>query len=218
MVSDIRASQGCIVCPKGFTAAAKTLAQAENIALFSVVDTADHKWKTPVALPTLCDFRSASMSFGMTMSAPVPFMTPMDFWATVLVVDGAGKELGTCLSAASDRWNNGEYPIAVGEYVDVPIFPVPVRMDNGYGMLVPVDLTLNLEVSGRRYFGSLPLTAIRGLRDEQTGHVYTNAFTTGGLNPDEVEQTWRLLGEAEEPPRPVALVATGLYLFEYGGM
>ena len=37
---------------------------------------------------------------------------------------------------------------------------------------------------------NLPVTDINGLKDEHTGAVVANAFTLGGLNPQEIEQTW----------------------------
>jgi hypothetical protein len=78
------------------------------------------------------------------------------------------------------------------------------RVDNGYGDLVPVDLSATLAVKRRVYFGYLPIARIRGLKDEHTGAVVTNAFTTGELDPIEVENQWKRLEPDEEPPvRPV---------------
>jgi hypothetical protein len=216
LVKDVRAHQGCIVCPKGFTAAAKRVAENANVALYSLVDTADHKWQTPVALPVLCEFRSVAISFGITVSAPVPFRMPYDFHSSLAVYGLNGEELGTCLETAVRRWNEGEYPTEVGVHRAVPTFASEIRVDNGYGMRVPVELWVELHVTGRRFFGLLPIRDIRGLRDEQTGAVWTNAFTTGGLSPEQVETTWRRL-EDDEEPSPVTLRIVGLDCWKVQG-
>jgi hypothetical protein len=218
MVEDVRAHHGSMVSAKGFTRSAKKVARRANIALYSPIDTAPHKWQTTVALPVLCEFRAASLSFKIRSSAPAPFKMPQDFFSSLMVFDGDGNELGTCVEVALNRWNEGEYPVEIGVHEDVPIFAVTsVYVDNGYGMRIPVGLTVFLDVKGRRYFGHLPLKEIRGLRDEQTGEVHTNAFTTGALDPVEVENQWLRLSADEAPPGPVTLTIMGLNCFEIEG-
>ncbi|HEX6705094.1 MAG TPA: restriction endonuclease [Albitalea sp.] len=117
LVRDVRAHQGSMVCPRGFTKSARKVARRANIGLYSPADTADR---------------------------------------------------------------------------------------------TPVEMTVSLDVMGRRYFGHLPLAEIRGLRDEHTGAVHTNAFTTGILSAVEVENEWQRLVGNEEPLAPVALLIMGL--------
>ena len=218
LVKDVQAHQGSMVSAKGFTTSAKKMARRNNIALYSPVDTAPHKWQTRVALPVLCEFRSASLSFGISVTAPFPFRLQQDFWSSLMVFDRHGNELGTCEEIALDRWNKGEYPTEVGMHEGVPIFPVSsVCVDNGYGMQLDVELTVSLAIKGRRYFGYLPLQEVRGLRDEQAGAVHTNAFTTGVLNAVDVENQWQRLAADEQPPRPVTLTIMGLDCFEIDG-
>lgn len=77
-----------------------------------------------------------------------------------------------------------------------------------------VSLWVDLRVSRRLYFGYLPIVKIRGLRDEHTGCIVTNAFTTGMLSPWEVEESWTLINdEADAPARPVMRLL-GLDCFE----
>ena len=94
LVKDVRAHQGSMVCPKGFTRSARKLAKHLNIGLYSPVDTARHKWHTPVALPVLCEFRRASIAFKISVTAPVPFKMPYDFMSALVAFDSAGTELG----------------------------------------------------------------------------------------------------------------------------
>ena len=122
------------------------------------------------SLPVLCEFRSASFSFGISSSAPYPMRLKEDFFSSLNVFDMHCNELGTCVEIALERWNKGEFPTEIGIHENVPIFPVtPVLVDNGYGQNIEVELTVSLAIKGRKYFGYLPLKEMRGLRDEQTG-------------------------------------------------
>lgn len=218
MVRDVRAHQGCLVSAKGFTASAKKASKKAGISLYSPIDTAPHKWQVRgLALPVLCEFRGAKLGFGIHIAGPFPFAMQNGFFSDMMVHDADGNELGTCFETAITRWNNGEYPIEVGEHDGVPIFPVPTYVDNGHEMQVPVKLTVSLLVEGRRYFGMLPIQEIRGLRDEHTGAVHTNAFKTAVLSTDQVESGWQRLKDGEEPPKPVAMVISGLDCWEIEG-
>lgn len=217
LITDIGAHKGALVCPKGFTRTAKKRAKGFHIDLYSPVDTDPHKWQVKPTLPMVCDFRSVGIAFGISVSAPVPFSLPNEFFRDVQVFDSNGHLLGTSLEVAFARWNNGDYPTEPGEHNDIPIFASPETLvDNGYGQRIPVTLTASLLVKQRLYFGYLPIQKIRGLRDEHTGKVVTNAFTTGNLNSDEVENKWIKLKPGEEPPvRPVMMVV-GLDCYEIG--
>lgn len=216
LVADVGAHQGAMVCPKGFTPAAKTRAQGLGVALYSPVDTGEHKWQVKPKLPIICDWRSVSISFEIRCSAPMPFRMPADFFESVTVFDATGKDLGTCLSSALGQWNEGKLPTAPGEHDRLPIFPgVAITVDNGYGDQIPVSLGMHLLVKQNLYFGYLAILKMRGLRDEHTGNVVTNAFTTGVLDEEEVEKTWQKLGTGEKPPRPPAMICMGLDCYEY---
>lgn len=217
LVKDVRAHQGCLVSTRGFSQSAKKRARRANIVLYRPIDTAPHKWQTKVSMPVLCEFRSAAIAFGIQVSVPLPVSLPHDFMQSLIVHDEQGRPLGTCVEAALTRWNNGEFPVEIGAHDALPIFPVPPYIDNGHGTQIPVTLTVSLQVKGRRYFGMLPLDEIRGLRDEYTGAIVSNAFKTGVLSPIEVENQWQRLVEGEYPPRPVALKVMGLDCYEIEG-
>ncbi|MDA8255677.1 MAG: restriction endonuclease [Betaproteobacteria bacterium] len=218
MVRDVRAHQGCLVSAKGFTVSAKKLAKKLGMAIYSPIDTAPHKWQVKgLALPVLCEFRGTKMGFGIQVTGPMPFRMENGFFYDGVVHDVEGNPLGTCVDVAVSRWNNGEYPIEVGEHENVPIFPVSPYVDNGYGTQVQVTLTVSLLVEGRRYFGMMPITEIRGLRDEHTGAVVMNAFKTHLVSPEQIESGWLRLKDGAEPPKPVAVVITGLDCWEIEG-
>src|SRR5262249_46651075 len=158
---------------KGFTEAAKKRAEGLQIDIYSPVDTDVHKWRARVTIPTLCDFRSAAMSFRFSMSAPAPFQISHDFYKC-MVFDREGKELGTMLDSALKKWNDGQFPSEVGEYEDLNAFDTrTVFMDNGYDpplrMRVPVDLTVSLRVQRQLYFGQLPVPHVSGFLDQLSG-------------------------------------------------
>jgi len=205
LLTDVGAQKGVLVCPNGFTKAAKTRAEGWQIDLYSPVDTDPHKWQVQPFMPALCDFRTAAMAFGVSMSAPYPFTMPYDFFAKNIVFDTEQNELGTMIDTAMDKWNEGHFPSELGEHPNLPIFDSPkVMTDNGHGMLVPVQLSVSLFVERDLYFGQFPISQISGFKDEISGGVIANAFTVGLLNPDEVERSWQKIHTEDEAPiKPV---------------
>ena len=133
LLRDVGAQKGVLVCPKGLHRHSEKRADGLQIDLYSPVDTDVHKWQVRVTMPALCDFRSAAMSFGFSMSAPYPFRLNNDFYSTAPIFDSKGKELGTVLNNALEKWNTGQYPSEPGEHRDLNIFETrTVFMDNGY--------------------------------------------------------------------------------------
>ena len=212
MISDVGAHQGSMVCPAGFSISAKKRAKRLNIALYSVVDTSKHKWRTDsVRIPTVCDFRSAAIGFGVGCYAPVPFMLKPDFLTRLEAFTNDGNSLGFPLPAGIDRWSSGCYPTGPGIYEKLPLFEtLTVLADNGYGMRVPLQFTVSIAVKAERYFGLLPLEQVRGLRDEQTGSIITNGFRTGAIDPNVILNQWRRLAHDEPDPATMGIKFCGL--------
>lgn len=211
LMVDVGANKGALVCPAGFTKSSKKRAKKLDIDLFSPADTDPHKWQVSLALPTICDFRSTRIAFGISCSAPMPMRIPQGFHElTALGADGRSR--GIIFDIASTRWDNGEYPIEPGLHEAIPLLNEEgITIDNGYGSQIPVELTVSLHVKRQRYFGHVPITELHGLRDEQTGRVITNAFAVELLDPITVQNQWLKLDEEEDPPTPVGLVVNGLY-------
>lgn len=212
LFEDVGAQRGVIVCPAGFTKHAKARAQQLQIDLYSPVDTDPHKWQARLKVPAACDFRSAKISFGVSCSAPYPFRLPDNFMRTTKVTDSeSGADLGTALSIASAEWDAGHYPIEPGEHDHMPLLPKPLKMDNGYGMQIPVDLSVGLLVEKKLYFGQFPILRLSGFHDIIGDSIITNAFTVGVLAIEEIERTWRHLNDISEAPVKPVLTLTGLY-------
>lgn len=197
LVQDVRAHKGALVCPAGFTKSALKRAQKLEIDLYRPVSTGKHKWQAKVTAPVLCDFRNSYMSFGVCCSQPKPLTLPYDYY-NLSVYDEEGNVLGTPLKTAQSKWDNGQFPSEPGEHARVSIFgDSKVFINNGHNDTVEVELTLGLFIKQNLYLGHLPIQHIHGLKDEQTGHVVTNAFTMGGLNPEVVEKTWKKVEDIE---------------------
>jgi len=220
LLADIGANKGAMVCPKGFTRSAKKVASRFQIDLFSPIDTDPHKWQVKLSLPMVCDYRRAAISFGISVTGPFPFSMPMDFWNTIEVYDDEdGKAMGTPYVAALTRWNNGEYQSEPGDHEDVPMYPVATTfVDNGHGTRVPVTLRVSLRVSQRLFFGRLPIIKMRGLRNEHTGKIVTNAFTTGALSAEEVEKSWERIESMKDAPVKPVMYVVGLDRYELGAL
>ncbi len=169
-LDDVGGQKGVLVCPSGFTGTAKSRAEGLQIDLYSPVDTQPHKWQATVAVPALCDFRSAAMSFRLRTSGPYPFQMPYDFYRQSVLYDDEGNHRGTALENAVEKWNDGRYPTEVGEHLDLSVLDrVTVKTDNGLGMIVPVDLSVSLFVRKELYFGQFPITELSGFKDELRG-------------------------------------------------
>lgn len=210
LLMDVGAQKGVLVCPKGFTNTAKTRAEGLQIDLYSPVDTDSHKWKVKVTIPATCDFRNVKMSFGISMSAPYPLQLPYDFYASKMIFDDGANELGFTLGSAVKKWNEGLFPIDVGEHQNLRVFDAPnTLMDNGYGMKVPVNITVSTFVERDLYFGQLPVPQISGFKDELSGLVISNAFTVGMLDPEEVEREWLKIDREEDAPLKPVISLTG---------
>jgi hypothetical protein len=207
----VGAQKGVLVCPSGFSKAAKNRAEGLQIDLYSPVDTDPHKWQAKPLIPALCDFRSARMSFAFAATAPLPFMLPIDFYASNMVFDAQGNELGTMLATAMKKWNDGCFPTDVGVHDTLPIFDAAeVLTDNDYGMRAPIHLSVSLYVERTLYYGMFPIQRMSGFKDELRGGIITNAFTVGILSPEEIERDWKLIEhEADAQLRPV-ITLTGL--------
>jgi hypothetical protein len=208
VMNDVRANKGILVCPRGFTKGAKTLASNFHIDLYSPFDTDPHKWQVKPKAPALCDFRSAAISFKFACSSPLFSSLPENFVSTLTVFDNEHNPLGTIADSTINRWNEGKFPIEPGEHMDLDIFEVDSTLiDNGNGQLMEASLTASIWVNQTLYFGQMPISKISGFKDEQTGNIITNAFEIGLLDPNEVKKNWEIVkNENEVPVRPLLKV------------
>src|SRR5262249_49432836 len=202
LVDDVGAHKGVLVAPRGFTKSAKTRAAELQIELYSPIDTDPHKWQVEGTAPFLLDYRSAKYSFTVTTVHPGPFALREDFPLSATVSDANGDELGTPLRIASDMWLDGHFSSEPGEYRDLQLFDRQVYIDDGDGGKAAIGLTLNLMVEQELYFGQLPITDVKGFKDETTGEVITRGFTTGFVDPIEMRKSWKKIQRRDDAPYP----------------
>lgn len=215
LVNDVGAQRGVLVCPSGFTAAAKKRAQQVQMDLYSPVDTDIHKWTARIKVPAICDYRSASIGFGVVCSNPFPFTMYPDFFHNSLCFDGSDNELGFIADYALKKWNSGGFPIEAGEYDQLPVFDqAEIHTDNGHGMRVPIEIYAHIKVSQYLYYGQYPLARFSGFRDEIKGGVIGNAFEFGLIDPEEVEKSWKKITHVSEAPTPPVISLRGLIAFD----
>ncbi|MES2044511.1 MAG: restriction endonuclease [Pseudomonadota bacterium] len=205
LIDDVGAHRGVLVCPKGFSDAAKARATGYQIDLFSPIDTEVHKWQVKPTIPAICDFRIAAFRFGISCCAPLPFTMKMNFYKSLVAYDEAGTELGVPFNHTIQRWNDGNLTDEIGETKDIHVFGIdPVYVDNGYGIRAPVSITTDVVTTQQLYAGELPVSKLSGFRDEQKGHVITNAFEIGLLDPEKIEREWtKIESEDEADPKPL---------------
>ncbi len=215
LIDDVGANKGVLVCPAGFTKGAKNRASEYLIDLYRPIDTGSHKWRVAVAVPAICDFRTAKISIGVQHSEPVPFSIPTNFYKTLQVHAEDGSSLGTSLNAAIGRWNAGSFPTEEGTHEGLDLFPGgKVKVDNGQGQLTWVRIYVGLRVSRTLFFGQVPLSKVSGFADETTGLLHTNGFEIGVISAEEVYRKWqRVTADQELPVKPV-LQFTGLVTWE----
>jgi hypothetical protein len=216
LFQDVGAQKGVLVCPKGFTQAAKVRADGFQIDLYSPFDTDRHKWQVTATIPAICDFRAAAMSFQFSCSAPVPFRLVGNFYTDLDAFDHNNTNLGKPLHRALQKWNDGIFPDTLGYHDHLAIFDTPtVLIDSGYGMRIPVDLTVGLKVERQQlFFGQLPVPHVSGFKDELSGRVITNAFTFGILDPDEVEAKWQKISSESDAAVTPVIHMVGRVLWE----
>jgi hypothetical protein len=211
LFEDVSAQRGVIVCPAGFTKSAKAKAQQLQIDLYSPIDTDPHKWQARLKIPAICDFRQAMMSFRWETAAAAPFSLPSDFFTSAQIFDQeTGEQLGTTLSITSAEWEAGRYPTDPGTYDYIPIVNRPLKMDNSYGTLIPVRLSVGLIVTQYLFFGQYPIARLSGFHDRVSDGIITNAIEFGLLSLEEIHSWKRLSNEAEAPVKPVIRLS-GLY-------
>ena len=211
LFEDVGAQKGVLVCPSGFTASAKARAQDLQIDLYSPIDTDLHKWKVRITMPAICDYRGAAMGFGLSMSAPYPFQCSQTFYRDTKIYNSEDEPRGTAFQAAIAKWNEAGFPIEPGEYERLPIFEtLGVRMDNGYGKIVPVEIWTSLYVTQELYFGQYPIRKVTGFKDEIRGGLITNAFQIGMIDPDTVINQWKRIDTIEDAPVKPVFTLRGL--------
>jgi hypothetical protein len=201
LVEDISANKGAMVAANGFTPAAISRAKNSGIDLYRLVDAEEHDWKSYIAIPIVCDFRSlgigrftikGSNSILQELKSQDPKLVPL--------YDQHNNEIGTPLTLLWEKWNEGDIPHEQGWYTGLAISNNPIFVHAKDGNYELVKITGNFNVIQKLYFGQLPLTKISGLRDEVSGKLVLPGNTeliTDWIDSVEVERHWLQLPSIE---------------------
>lgn len=212
MLADINAQKGVLVCRSGFTSGAASLAGSLKIDLYSPVDIDIERFEIDASMPIIFEIRESSISFELSARASGRARIPNDFYETCVVLDADGNELGIPSRVAVDKWNSGNLPNDVGLHGDLPLFDAPkLRMDNGFGELMEVEISISLWVEHKLFFGYAPITKMLGFHDHLKDMTVTNAFEIGVASFEEIEGTWLEVEGVENCPLRPVLHLIGFY-------
>lgn len=215
LLDDVGAQKGVLVCPSGFSEAAKIRAKGLQIDLYSPIDTDPHKWQVNPFIPATCEFKLVSFGFSVSTSAPLPFRIGTDFFSANDVFDHRGAKLGTAYSKMAQRWNEGEFLDSLDETQTINIFgDCGVSVDNGYGQMCPVCLTARLELQSQLFLGQLPISEMSGFKDELSGQIITNAFTVGILDPEVIARDWHPINDTSDLKAKAVIHLQGLVCWD----
>lgn len=142
LVKDVGASQGALVTAQGYTEAAKNVADAAGLRLFTLVDAESEDWPVFVSIPVLVDDRSiAGVSYGVS-STELKELDLTDLPATA-VFRGDGTRIGPLRDLVSRLSNEEGIAHEQGEYTAVRLSTEPTffRTDTG---LARVELDANV--------------------------------------------------------------------------
>ena len=198
LVEDVKANKAAMIGAMGFTEAAKSRADKAGIDLHRIINTDPHEWQMYVTIPTLVDYRELSgFSLGFSSSSPGFSIEYQDF--RFMPIYGENQELiGTVNNVLSELWNNGKISTDQGRHKSIPLSNVPTYI-RSEGIFHKVDIKADVVVVQRLYFGQLPIEEIKGVSDEiKGGIIFTNSFTTAGINIQDVSEKWHKINSVNE--------------------
>lgn len=204
LLLDVGAHRGVLVCPKGFTSGARDRANQLKIDLYSPIDTDSHKWQVTLSAPCIIDYRSAAISIRLSASSPHPWVIPYDMNEGEYYNEDK-IPLPSLYETMFNNWFEGKYPIEAGVHERQKIYEgrTLMRVNPQMDLIQPVDLSADVYVVQRYYFGYVKIDKISGFLDHRSGGIITNAFEFL-VDHQEVEMSWEIINsEKEAPVRPL---------------
>lgn len=214
LVEDVGGNKGAIICNAGFTSGAKQRAKEKGIDLFRAVDAENLDWPVYIAMPTLCEFRSIkNFAFTFVHTAPTPFKMPAVDPRYLEIYKSDGTFIDILQNLFSKAWNTGKLPYEPGEYRDIQFIQEEAYTKVDDSLYGPVEITADIIVEKKLYFGEVQIQKGQGFMDEMTGGFTTKSITTAPVEFVEVEKNWRRIkSENELAVKPsMKLVASDHY-------
>lgn len=218
LIKDIQANKGAMVAANGFTDTAKRIGEKAGLDLYRLVDAEATDWKAYVSIPVLCDFRGIrgfQFKFHPPLSHILPKIAPQDL-IEMTIYEENREPIGKVVNLLKGLWDSNKLPSEPGEHRDVILTKDTVLMfcDEKF---FEVKITAKLIIEQRFFWGYLPLTQIKGFKDEYTGHLLTPGFTTDWLDFRRVEKSWRRLESVNEIAVKPVLELSALDIFNIQG-
>lgn len=199
LVEDVGANKGAIICNAGFTSGAKQRAKEKGIDLFRAIDAESLDWPVYVAMPTLCDFRSIKkFNFTFRHTAPTPFAMPAVDPRYLQIYKSDGTLVDILQNLLTKAWNTGNLPSEPGEHRNIQFIEEEAYTKVNDSLYGPVEITTDITIEQKLYFGEVPIQKGQGFMNEMTGGFTTKSIETGTIDVVEVEKTWRRLKSKNE--------------------
>ena len=197
MVRDVGANKGALVSALGYTPAAKKVADAAGISVYTLVDAESEDWPAFVSIPVLIDDRTID-GVSYTVSSMDMGRGGLDISdiPNKAVFRGDGTRLGPVKDLLSKMWNEDRLPKHPGEHGDIHLGDEPTYLQTTAGP-VRFTLTASIRISRTLYFGQLPLVKVQGFRDDIRGGIHTQSITTDWVVWEKVKETWQVVPSEE---------------------
>jgi len=199
LLEDVSANKGAIVCNAGFTKGAKRRATEKGIDLLMAVDAENMDWPVYISMPTLCDFRHIkNCGFGVSSSAPGPFEMPAIHPAYIPLYTKDGKLIDIVMNLLRKAWNERRLNSEPGDYEGVKFIEEVVYIKVDKTIYGPVDITANISVGQKLFFGQVPIKKAQGFKNALTGALITKSIETDRIDVHGVEKEWTKLQNKDE--------------------
>jgi len=198
LVEDVSSNKGAIICNAGFTDGAKKRAVEKGIDLFMAVDAENLDWPVYIALPVLCDLRrlkTYNLNFSYTSPAPftLPAGDPMYF--EIYRKDNTLNDI--VINLLNKAWNEGRLPREEGEHENLRFIQDDAYTKVGDFLYGPVDITIDILIEKKLFFGNVPLKKGEGFADTITGKFTAKSFEWG-IDIVEVQKKWQRIEKKDE--------------------
>lgn len=175
MVEDVEANHAVIVSAKGFSLPAINRGKAAGIDLFTVVDAERHDWHTYLTIPVLEDCRAIrAWRPKVADYRPEQYTMSLD----LVLVTAAGETIGAIRDVIGQVVLRDQRLQEPGEHENIPLGDDLIFVQGVAGLLVPLDILVDITVEQELTFMQLPLTTMKGFRDVTTGGFLTRGFIT----------------------------------------
>lgn len=214
MLEDINADKGVMVTYKGFSSAARKVAEKKRIDLLKMIDVESEEWPVQVSIPAIIDDRGIKqMQITISSSYSSPLVIPPVDPRYLLLFNEDGSLIGSITNILVDKWNKGKIEDRPG----VNSFDlIKVFVRDGKDSY-PCDIRVNYTVSQKLYFGQIGISELKGFYKCSDNSVVTKKLVTELIDFDTIENNWvqlKSLSDVENPPTVYMVIHDG-YNCEY---